>query len=142
MIKISKAGKADIDEILLLQSQIYRVKSLASNSRKTLENQLGNKACSVLVAKLDNKIIGTATIYFIEVAARGRPYAFLEGLVIGENHRGNGHGTVFFQKCVEIAKAENCYKMLFTSGMDRKDAHKFYQKLGFKKWGYEFRKDL
>lgn len=122
--------------------QIYRVNSLASNSRETLENQLNSQACQVLVAKLDDKIIGTATIYFIEVAARGRPYAFLEGLVIHEDHRGNGHGTAFFKECVEIAKKKSCYKMLFTSGLDRENAQKFYEKLGFKKWGFEFRMDL
>ena len=43
---------------------------------------------------------------------------------------------------LEIARGKNCYKMIFTSGTDRPDAHKFYEKLGFKKWGLEFRKDL
>ena len=142
MIQVNTAKIADIEAILQLQTQIYRVDSLASNSRETLETQLGNPACDVLIAKLEGKIIGTATIYFIDVAAHGRPYAFLEGLVIHEDHRGNGHGTAFFKKCLEIAKKKNCYKVLFTSGLDRQDAHKFYEKLGFKKWGYEFRMDL
>lgn len=142
MLKITDAKTEDIEAILALQTQIYRVDEIASNGRETLKNQLEDKSCAVLVASLDGKIIGTATIYFIDVAARGRPYAFLEGLVIHEDHRGNGHGTEFFKKCLEAAKNKNCYKMLFTSGMDRQDAHKFYEKLGFKKWGYEFRIDL
>ena len=142
MIQVDTAKNADIEAILDLQTQIYRVDSLASNSRETLEKQLENPACSVLVARLDDKIIGTATIYFIDVAAHGQPYAFLEGLVIHEDHRGNGHGTAFFKECTKIAKTKNCYKMIFTSGTDREDAHKFYEKLGFKKWGYEFRMDL
>lgn len=142
MLEITEAKIEDVEDVLILQTQIYRVISLASNSRETLEKQLEDKSCDVLVAKLDGKTIGTATIYYIDVAAHGRPYAFLEGLVIHEDHRGNGHGTVFFKKCLEISKAKNCYKLLFTSGMDREDAHKFYEKLGFKKWGYEFRMDL
>lgn len=142
MIEIQDAKKEDIEAILELQTQIYRIDSLSQNSRETLEKQLSNESCQVLVAKLDSKIIGTATIYFNDVAARGRRYAFLEGLVIHEDHRGNGHGTVFFKKCVEIAKEKGCYKILFTSGMDRQKAHKFYEKLGFAKWGYEFRMDL
>lgn len=142
MIQIQEAKKVDIEAILDLQTQIYRVDSLALNSREILEKQLENPACRVLVARLEDKIIGTATIYLIDVAAHGRPYAFLEGLVIHEDHRGNGHGTAFFKECAQIAKSKNCYKMLFTSGTDRRDAHKFYEKLGFKKWGYEFRMDL
>lgn len=142
MLEITEAKTEDIEAILTLQTQIYRVDTIAANGRETLKNQLKDESCEVLVAKLDEKKIGTATIHFIDVAARGQPYAFLEGLVIHEDHRGNGHGTEFFKKCLEIAKKKNCYKMLFTSGMNRQDAHKFYEKLGFKKWGYEFRMDL
>lgn len=142
MLKITEAKTENIEAILALQTQIYRVDTIAPNGQETLEKQLKNDSCLILVAKLDDKVIGTATIYYINVAARGRPYAFLEGLVIHEDHRGNGHGTAFFKKCLQIAKEKNCYKMLFTSGLDRQDAHKFYEKLGFKKWGYEFRMDL
>lgn len=142
MLKITEATIEDIEAILALQTQIYRVDKIAPNGRKTMKNQLEDKSCTVLVASIDGKIIGTATIYFIDVAARGRPYAFLEGLVIHEDHRGNGHGTAFFKKCLDAAKNKDCYKMLFTSGMNRQSTHKFYEKLGFKKWGYEFRMDL
>ena len=142
MLEIREAKAEDIEAILQLQTQIYRVNSVNPNGPQRLEKQLKDESCLVLVANMDGKVIGTTTIYFIEVAIRDRPYAFLEGLVIHEDHRGNGHGTTFFQKCVEIAKEKGCYKMLFTSGLDREDAHKFYEKLGFRKQGYEFRMDL
>lgn len=142
MLEITEAKVEDIEAILELQTQIYRVDSINPNGKLRLEIQIENKACQVLVAKLDNKVIGTATIYFIDVSVRDKSYAFLEGLVIHEDHRGNGHGTEFFQECVKQAKLKGCYKMLFTSGMDREDAHKFYEKLGFRKQGFEFRMDL
>lgn len=141
-MEIALAVPGDIVAILALQTQIYRVDSLASNSQEVLENQLNDPACQVLVAKLDGKIIGAATIYFIQVAARGKPYALLEGLVTDKSQRGKGYGTELFKKTIEIAKSKNCYKMIFTSGMDREEAHKFYENLGFAKWGYEFRMDL
>ncbi len=136
------AKPEDIDAILVLQAQIYRVANPPPNSRKALETQLTNPACQVLVAKINGKIVGTATIYFVEVAIRAKPYALLEGLVTDENERGKGYGTEFFKKIIEIAKNKNCYKMIFTSGMDRQESHKFYESLGFSKWGYEFRLDL
>ncbi len=136
------AKPQDIDAILALQTQIYRVKKFTSNSRKALETQLQNDSCQVLVAKVDGKVIGTATIYFIDVAVRGAKYALLEGLVTDKNERGKGYGSQLFKKTIEIARQKGCYKMIFTSGMDRKEAHKFYEDLGFKKWGYEFRMNL
>ncbi len=141
-MEISKATLADTNSILNLQTQIYRVEKLASSAKKALSNQLTDNCCDVLVVKDNGKIVATATIYYIDVAARARPYALLEGLVVDKNARGNGIGTSLFKKCIGVAKSKNCYKMIFTSGTDRTDAHKFYEKLGFKKWGLEFRQDL
>jgi len=141
-MQITSAKEADIQSILALQIQIYRVDSIASNAAEFLKDQLNDNSCEVLVAKNDGVIVGTATIYYIKVAARGKPYALLEGLVVDKKQRHHGIGSKLFKECIEVAKRRNCYKMIFTSGADRKDAHDFYEKLGFKKWGAEFRKDL
>ncbi len=141
-MEIVKAEEVDIKDILALQVQIYRIDNLASNSEESLKKQLADDCCDILVAKNENKIVGTATIYYIKVAARGLPYALLEGLVVDKKQRHHGIGSKLFKECVEVAKRKNCYKMIFTSGSDRKNAHDFYKKLGFKKWGAEFRKDL
>ena len=141
-MEITNAISEDIDAILGLQTQIYRTDTIAEGAKKTLENQLTDESCDVLVIKDNDKIVGTATIYYIQVAVRARPYAFLEGLVVDKSTRGKGYGTKLFEKCIDFAHQKNCYKMLFTSGTDREDAHKFYEKLGFRKWGFEFRMDL
>lgn len=141
-MQIRLAEEQNIDAILSLQKQIYRVNIVASNTHEALQKQLEDDTCDVLVAKDGGKTIATATIYYIEVAVRARPYALLEGLVVDKDARGKGTGTELFKKCIEFSKARNCYKMIFTSGTDRADAHKFYEKFGFKKWGLEFRKNL
>ena len=141
-MEITEATQTDIDQILRLQTQIYRVESLAPNAKITLKKQLKDKACDILVTKDHGQVVATVTIYYIQVAARAKPYALLEGLVVDQNVRGHGIGTALFKKCIEIAKSKNCYKMIFTSGTDRPEAHKFYEKLGFRQWGLEFRMDL
>ena|SRR3989344_6306475 len=141
-MQITKATPEDFNTILALQSQIYRAEKISDGAYKAFKKQLQKDSCEILVAKLNNQVVATATIYYIEVALRARPYALLEGLVVEKSHRSHGIGTALFEKCIEIVKSKNCYKMIFTSGTDRPDAHKFYEKLGFKKWGLEFRKDL
>jgi GNAT superfamily N-acetyltransferase len=142
-MQITIATEADIDAILKLQTQIYRTEKIADGAKSTLEKQLADETCDVLVGKDDQEnIISTAVIYYIEVPVRSRPYAFLEGLVVDESTRGQGVGTIMFEKITELARTKNCYKILFTSATDRTDAHKLYEKLGFKKWGLEFRMDL
>lgn len=142
-MEIRLATLADIDAILNLQTQIYRTENTAAGAKGALEKQLADETCDVIVGKDDqNNVVSTAAIYYIEVPVRNRPYAFLEGLVVDESARGQGIGTKMFNKILELARAKNCYKIIFTSGTDRTDAHKFYEKNGFKKWGLEFRMDL
>ena len=141
-MEIRTAVESDINQILNLQTQIYRTDKISPDAQETLKNQLKNESCTVLVLEENGKILSTATVYYIQVAVRARPYALLEGLVVNDSLRGKGYGTKLFEKCIETARLKNCYKMLFTSGSDREEAHKFYEKLGFKKWGLEFRMDL
>ena len=139
---VTKATANDQDAILNLQTQIYRVDKKSEGAEEALKKQLADQTCDVLVAKENNQVVATATLYYIEVAIRNKPYALLEGLVVDEKHRGHGVGSDFFKKCIEVAREKGCYKMIFTSGTDRVDAHKFYEKSGFKRWGLEFRMDL
>ena len=141
-MKIDLATKSDIEGILALQPQIYRVEKLSENAADILNGLIESDTCDVLVAKEDDTVLGSAFIFYLPNPAHGTSYAYLEGLVVDEAKRGHGIGTALFEECQKIAKQKGAYKILFTSGMDRQDAHKFYEKLGFKKWGFEFRKNL
>lgn len=139
---LTLATKDDIEGILPLQSQIYRVENVASNAGEILEKLIASNNCNVLVAKIDGTIVGTATIFYLPTPAHGQPYALLEGMIVDKKQRGKGIGTALSKKIIELAKEKDCYKIIFTSGTDRADIHKFYENLGFKKWGLEFRMDL
>ena len=139
---ITLATNDDINNILPLHSQIYRIDSLAQNAREVLKKLITSENCSVLVAKIDGTVVGTATIFYLPIPAHGKPYALLEGIVVDEKHRGRGIGTALSNKIIELAKEKGCYKVVFASGIDRSEIHKFYEDLGFKKWGLEFRMDL
>src|SRR5438552_14134475 len=114
-MEIGQATEEDIDKILSLQTQIYRTDKIADGAREVLERQIRDETCDVFVVRDGQQILATAAIYYIQVAVRARPYAFLEGLVVDESLRGHGIGTEFFNKCVETARSKNCYKMIFTS---------------------------
>ncbi len=136
------AQKADIDAILALQTQIYRIKSLAPNAKKLLLAIINADYCSVIVARENNQVIGSAFLFYLPLPAHGKNFGFLEAVVVDEKSRGKGIGTALSKKAIELSKEKNCYKLIFTSGFDRKKIHKLYEDLGFEKWGYEFRMNL
>lgn len=141
-MKITLAKPEDADAILALQTQIYRVKSLAPNSKDLLLKLIGTPYCNVIVAKENGAVVGSAFLFYLPLPARGKNFAYLEAVVVDEKSRGRGIGTAISQKAIELARTNNCYKMIFTSGFDRQKIHKLYENLGFAKWGYEFRRDL
>ncbi|MGC9132578.1 MAG: GNAT family N-acetyltransferase [Candidatus Micrarchaeia archaeon] len=88
------------------------------------------------------KEIGRCFIYLIKNDLHKEPYALLEDVFVEENYRGKKIGTSLVKKAIEKAKTLGCYKIIATSRFERGEAHKFYEKLGFKKHGFEFRIDL
>lgn len=141
-MEISLATTKDLQGILALQDQIYRIKSLPKNAQQILTKLVESEDCDVLVAKNQNQVVGSAIIFYLPIPAHEAPCAFLEGLVVDKSRRGQGLGTALFKEAVKLSKKRGAYKILFTSGFDRTDAHRLYQKLGFSKWGFEFRKNL
>lgn len=141
-MEIVLATRNDIDGILALQNQIYRIDKLPPNAADILSELIDSDTCDILVTKVDGRLVGSAFIFYLPIPAHGAPYALLEGLVVDKAKRGHGIGTSLFKRAVEVAKEKGAYKIIFTSGTDRTDTHQFYEKLGFKKWGFEFRKDL
>ncbi len=132
----------DIDGILRLETQIYRVDKLADNASEITKEIIESDDKIIIVAEDAAEIVGSAKMFFFPIPAHGKPFAFLEGVVVDKGRRGQGIGTKLSEEAINQARSRNCYKIIFTSGMDRSEVHEFYEKLGFKKWGYEFRMDF
>lgn len=141
-MEITLATEDDIEGILPLASQIYRVKNLPENARQILEDLINEDHCDVFVARLNGTVVGSGIIFYLKNPGHDKPFAYLEGVVVDNNYRSKGIGTALSKFAIELAKKKGCYKIVFTSGMNRSDVHKFYENLGFKKWGWEFRLDL
>lgn len=141
-MEITLATHEDVDGILPLQTQIYRVDSLPETAKQTLEELIDADFCDIYVAKEDGKVIGSGLIYYLKNPGHETPFAFLEGVVVDESYRGKGIGSELTKHAIDLAKKRGCYKILLTSKIGKEDVHAFYEKLGFVKWGFEFRMDL
>tara|TARA_Y100000034_G_C6589633_1_gene256089 strand:+ start:121 stop:453 length:333 start_codon:yes stop_codon:yes gene_type:complete len=95
-----------------------------------------------LTLQHNNKVVGRISVYFIKNDLHQQPYALLEDLYVEKEYRGQGFGKQLLTKALELAKEENCYKVIGTSRYQREKVHQFYQKFGFKDYGKEFRLDI
>ncbi|RXZ80383.1 GNAT family N-acetyltransferase [Paenibacillaceae bacterium] len=94
-----------------------------------IEQQTGN---ALLVAVDNAEVIGCLQLTFIPGLARlGMTRALIEGVRVDKNNRGKGIGEALFRYAIDAAKVHGCGLVQLTTDKQRKDAHRFYERLGF-----------
>ncbi len=86
--------------------------------------------------------VGHAFLYLMNNDIHKRPFGFVEDVFVDESYRGDGLGKELMNKIVDLARENNCYKMIFTSRFVKERLHSYYEKQGFTKHGFEFRIDF
>jgi len=96
------------------------------------EDISANKNIKYFGAVDGNKVVSTCfTMIIPNITAGGRSICFLENVVTDENYRKQGLARKVIEMAIEDARANNCYKVILQSNCKRKEAHKFYENLGF-----------
>jgi GNAT superfamily N-acetyltransferase len=85
-----------------------------------------------LVGEWNHQLICSCTLTIIPNLTRGaRPYALIENVVTHAAFRSRGIGSHLMRKTLQIAWDAGCYKVMLLSGMNREQAHAFYDHNGF-----------
>lgn len=88
----------------------------------------------LIVAELDGQVVGTLQLTFLpSLSYQGRTRAQVESVRVQQRFRSQGIGAVMMEWAIERARQRGCHLMQLTSHDSRKDAHRFYERLGFKK---------
>lgn len=90
----------------------------------------------------DGNEIGRVWLYVIWNNLHSRPYGYVEDLYVEEDARGLGVARELMRALLREADRQCCYKVIAGSRHERPHVHAFYEKLGFRDHGKEFRLDL
>lgn len=86
----------------------------------------------LMVAEVDGIVQGTFLLTILQTLARGgAKVAQVESVVVDEAARSSGVGEAMMRWAVEEARRRGCIRVQLTSNKQRKDAHRFYERLGF-----------
>jgi ribosomal protein S18 acetylase RimI-like enzyme len=69
-------------------------------------------------------------------------HLYIFDLITDEKFRSQGFGKMMMEYLLDYAKTAACENMVLSSGLQRKEAHKFYEKEGFCKKSYIFVKTI
>ena len=87
----------------------------------------------LVVAELNGEVIGTLHLMFLpSISFQGGLRAQIESVRIDRRFQGQGIGSEMMQWTMERAKKRGAHLVQLTAHKSRADAHRFYEKLGFK----------
>ena len=88
---------------------------------------------TLYVAELADEVVGTfQTMVMTSLNARGSSAMIIEAVQTRGDLRGQGIGAQMINFCIAEAKGRGMRLVQLTSNAARKDAHRFYERLGFK----------
>jgi GNAT superfamily N-acetyltransferase len=87
---------------------------------------------ALYVAEVDGEIVGTLQLTFIPgLDYVGAERMLIEAVRVARQRRNAGLGGAIIAEAIEIARRRGCQRVELTSSAGRKDAHRFYERLGF-----------
>jgi len=86
----------------------------------------------LIVAVIGDEVVGCLQLTFIPGLSRnGATRGQIESVRIARHLRGRGVGQRFFEWTIEECRTHGCQMIQLTTDRSRKDAHRFYERLGF-----------
>ncbi len=95
-----------------------------------------------LVAVLDGRVVGFIGLLTLPVYEHSRPIGWILALCVSPRSQRQGVGRALIQATEAHYRDRGVTDVRLHSGLQREDAHEFYEKMGFAKSGYRFKKKL
>ena len=87
----------------------------------------------LIVAEADGQVIGTLHLMFLpSISFQGGLRAQVESVRVEVSQRGHGLGSEMMKWTIERVKTRGAHVVQLTTHKSREDAHRFYERLGFK----------
>ena len=131
---VREARKDDLDSLLNLYLFLHE-DSIPDHDRHlqdTWELIINDKNHHIIVNEEDGMIVSSCVCVIIPNLTRNvRPYAFVENVVTQRDYRKKGLASACLDYAREIARKENCYKMMLLTGSKDPKTLQFYESAGY-----------
>ncbi len=129
IFKLLKTLWIDLDLKFETLQIVYR-KAIISENQK------------LIVGIINNQIVGFCSLTIKNNLWQAGNLGHVDELVVDENIRGQGIGKKLIERITEIAQENSCKKIELDSAFHRRNAHSFYESIGYKNRAYLFSKTL
>lgn len=135
MVIIAKITYDDLDDLVNLYEELIERKTNLQKFNKSFDWINSNKDYLLIGAKDDNgNLVGSLLgIVCQDLVGECKPFLVIENVIVKSDCRKMGIGKELMSFIEEFARTRNCYFTMLVSAFSRKDAHKFYESIGYAK---------
>ena len=134
LVTVREAKEGDLQEILNLYLYLHEtsIPEETEHLKSTWQQILEDKNHHLIVSEQEGRIVSSCVCVIIPNLTRGvRPYAFVENVVTHGDHRGKGYASRCLDYARQIARENNCYKMMLLTGSKKENTLRFYENAGY-----------
>lgn len=135
MILIDSIQITDLQQYALLCNTLFGSQTNMAQLEKTVKKIVSNPDYILVGAKDENKqLLGAVTgIICLDTVGECQPFMVLENPIVSEKSRRTGVGKQLVSYLENKARERNCYFVMLMSLAKRKEAHMFYEAIGYSK---------
>lgn len=132
MLTLQIATIDDLESLSQLYEELSGEKPDFIKMKENFELMDSNPDYVVLTAKEDNVVVGSVMgIICLDLVRKCQPFMVIENVIVNGAWRGRGIGVRLMEEIEEIGRTRNCYFAMFVSAGHRKEAHRFYETIGY-----------
>ena len=141
-LELRGVGPKDLGAIRGLMMQLRPGQDFPKGAfEERYQKMLSDPLVAYQAAALDGEMIGFVSLRLGGNLVQG-PGAIVDELIVDEKYRGRGVGRALLRWALERARREGCQWVQANSNHHRLEAHRFYQRQGFRDEGKCFIKGL
>lgn len=135
---IEKLRKEDLKEAISIYDENHKLTTDYNKLLSIYDEIYNNPAYHNIVAKIDNKIVGLATVIInYDIVEQLKPFLTIWNFGVKQEFRRNKIGTKMFEYIEKFARQNDCDFISLIAETNNSVAQSFYEKIGFiKEVGY------
>lgn len=133
MITIMEMRHDDLKDLTLLYEELLGKKTNLQIFKEKFDCINSNPDYMLVGAKDDSgNLVGSLLgIICQDLGGDCKPFIVVENVIVKSSCRGLGIGRKLMGFIEEYARTRNCYFSMLVSAYNRKDAHRFYESVGY-----------
>jgi phosphoglycolate phosphatase len=133
VIDIALLTQQDLHELAILQRELIDEEADIIRMRELLPMILQDRNYYLLRARKNGVLVGSlAAIVCHDLFGKCMPFMIIENMIVTGDERGQGIGTLLMQEAEIIAQERKCRYIALISSANRREAHRFYHRLGYR----------